>query len=312
MADFDLGSAIADAADRYGLDPDLFQRLVQKESGGRVNAVSRAGAIGLTQLMPGTARDLGVDPRDPVQNLDGGARYLRQMIDRFDGDLHLGLAAYNAGPERVKRAGGVPKIAETQRYVKAIAGGQPARPGDASSRLPSTGELASLFDDGAAQDASPPPPAAATRGGTGPVEIDINEGHILRPGEPDPNEIAGLFADQPIKAPEPSAYDQAVQTAKAQHGQTDGRLRAGLDGFTFGLADEARAAGHATGQLIDNVKDRMAGRKPTLGAADAFRASMQADRELSADYANEHPVQSTLATVAGSGVNPAGSAECAR
>jgi soluble lytic murein transglycosylase-like protein len=72
--------------------------------------------------MPGTARDLGVDPRDPFQNLEGGARYLREQLDRFDGDLEKALAAYNAGPGRVIRANGIPRIRETQHYVAAILG----------------------------------------------------------------------------------------------------------------------------------------------------------------------------------------------
>ena len=80
------------------------------------------GARGLAQLMPGTARDLGVDPNDPFANLEGGARYLREQLDRFDGDLEKALAAYNAGPGRVIRANGVPRIRETQLYVAAIMG----------------------------------------------------------------------------------------------------------------------------------------------------------------------------------------------
>lgn len=107
-------------AERYGLPRDIFLSLVQQESGFDPNARSRRGAIGLGQLMPGTARELGVDPTDPVQNLEGSARYLRQMLDRF-GDMPLALAAYNAGPGTVRRAGNtIPNIRETQRYVPSI------------------------------------------------------------------------------------------------------------------------------------------------------------------------------------------------
>ncbi|MCV2865765.1 lytic transglycosylase domain-containing protein [Albidovulum sediminicola] len=109
------------AADRHGVPQDLFLRLVQRESGWNPSAVSHKGAQGLAQLMPATARRLGVDATDPKQNLDGGARYLRMMYDRF-GDWRLALAAYNAGPEAVARHGGVPPYAETQGYVKAILG----------------------------------------------------------------------------------------------------------------------------------------------------------------------------------------------
>ncbi len=114
-----LAGAVTEAADRHGLDPRLLAALVWSESGFRADAVSHAGAIGLAQLMPGTAAGLGVDPHDPAQNLDGGARYLRQMLDRF-GDTSLALAAYNAGPGRVASAGGIPAIAETRAYVAVV------------------------------------------------------------------------------------------------------------------------------------------------------------------------------------------------
>lgn len=104
-----------------GVNPDLFERLVQAESSFNPAARSQVGAQGFSQLMPATAADLGVDPSDPMQNLQGGARYLRQQIDRF-GNVPMALAAYNAGPTRVARAGGIPNIAETQNYVSKIMG----------------------------------------------------------------------------------------------------------------------------------------------------------------------------------------------
>jgi soluble lytic murein transglycosylase-like protein len=107
-------------AQRYNLPPSIFLSLVQQESRFNPEAVSPRGAIGLGQLMPATARELGVDPRDPVQNLEGSARYLRQQIDRF-GDMSLALAAYNAGPGAVRRAGNtIPNNRETRNYVPSI------------------------------------------------------------------------------------------------------------------------------------------------------------------------------------------------
>ncbi|MFZ3583758.1 lytic transglycosylase domain-containing protein [Loktanella sp. DJP18] len=109
------------AARNHGIPEDLFLRLVQQESGWNAQARSHKGALGLAQLMPATARILGVDPRDPVQNLEGGARYLKQQYAKFGNWPHA-LAAYNAGPGAVERYRGIPPYAETRNYVRVIWG----------------------------------------------------------------------------------------------------------------------------------------------------------------------------------------------
>jgi hypothetical protein len=122
MATVDQG-LITRIAQQEGVDPALFNRLIMAESGGRSDAVSSAGAIGPAQLMPATAKELGVDPNDVEQNLIGGARYFRQQMERF-GEPKLALAAYNAGPANVDKYGGVPPFAETQNYIAKILGSQ--------------------------------------------------------------------------------------------------------------------------------------------------------------------------------------------
>ena len=109
------------AAALHGVPVDLFLKLVQQESGWNASAKSHKGALGLAQLMPETARVLKVDPLDPQQNLEGGARYLSQQYRKF-GSWRLALAAYNAGPEAVTKYGGVPPYKETQNYVRVILG----------------------------------------------------------------------------------------------------------------------------------------------------------------------------------------------
>ena len=109
------------AARKHGVPEDLFLRLVQQESGWNARARSHKGAMGLAQLMPETARRLGVDPTDPVQNLEGGARYLKLQYVKFGNWPHA-LAAYNAGPGAVEKYNGIPPYAETRNYVRVIWG----------------------------------------------------------------------------------------------------------------------------------------------------------------------------------------------
>jgi soluble lytic murein transglycosylase-like protein len=116
-------SVIEQAAERYGIDPAVLHGLIQQESGFDPNAQSSAGASGLTQLMPGTASSMGVaNPLNPAESIEGGARYLSQLMGQFGGNTEDALAAYNAGPGAVQQYGGIPPYAETQSYVSKVLG----------------------------------------------------------------------------------------------------------------------------------------------------------------------------------------------
>jgi soluble lytic murein transglycosylase-like protein len=112
---------IHNRANAYRIEPSLVSAVITVESNWNSKAVSRKGAIGLMQLMPSTANEMGInDPFNPTENIEGGIKYLRYLLDRFDGDIALAIAAYNAGPRRIVTFRGIPPIRETQQYVNRV------------------------------------------------------------------------------------------------------------------------------------------------------------------------------------------------
>lgn len=117
----DFHSIVMDKANKYEIEPSLVHAVIKAESNGNPSAVSKKGAMGLMQLMPTTASELDVrNAFDPEENIDGGTKYLKYLIEKFRGDLTLALAAYNAGPKLVEKTGSIPQISETKQYVKKV------------------------------------------------------------------------------------------------------------------------------------------------------------------------------------------------
>lgn len=153
-------------SDKYNLEPSLIKAVITAESNWKPTAVSTKGAIGLMQLMPSTATDMLVNnPYNPEENIEGGAKYLRYLLDRFNGDVTLALAAYNSGPETVRKFGNVPPIPETQQYVKRVLSmyGGKTRYGSASASYANSPETIYkiVYDNGTVLYTNTPQPKPA-------------------------------------------------------------------------------------------------------------------------------------------------------
>lgn len=187
-------SAINAASQRFGIPVGLLERQIQAESGGNPHARSPVGALGMMQLMPGTARGLGVqNPMDPTENIMGGAKYLREQYNRF-GNWKLALAAYNAGPGAVAKYGGVPPFAETQRYVHEILSGGLPGAGAAPQDSPTAGRSSAGLGGGAP--ALPPAMMQANRAAASTIP-NLGTADLLQSlGDPTAAHIAELQAGE--------------------------------------------------------------------------------------------------------------------
>lgn len=252
----DYTALIRQKAVELGLDPDLAERMAATESSMNPNAVSSKGAQGLFQLMPGTARELGVDPTDPVQNIDGGLRYYKQMLDRFGGDQRLALAAYNAGPGNVQKYGGIPPFAETQNYVQKILPVQTAQantgtmsdapPAEAGSMPTIDQAVAALEKARAAKDSEAiaelegylKPKFQSALGAARQAKDDAAVGEIQAMSR-----SLGFSSVNPPKAkPTAEAPKEEMSTLGKVAKTVDDAVRGVADTVTFGYSDEIAAA----------------------------------------------------------------------
>lgn len=291
----DIRDLVSAAADRYGIPQEILHGVAHAESGYNPDAVSPKGAQGVMQLMPGTARDLGVDPRDPAQNVDGGARYLKAQYDRF-GSWPLAAAAYNAGPGAVEKHGGVPPYAETQNYVRKVTGGRSG----GSGALPTAADL--LSGDTPAPDAHSPgalPSASELLGHQPTIEASI-EGH--------PEYGVGATYKHPTDEPpakiaeRQAAYDYSRASLNAQS-PVARAVNGGLSTLDKAIpgADEAAAS---LGVLGDVVSGRLAPPDhPILGRLSTIPKAWMQQRALqdaqTDDFAKQHPNLANLATGTG-------------
>lgn len=221
----DYGFDPMELALKQNVDPELVLRVIYQENKGRQGPVSEKGAIGLMQLMPGTAKDLGVDPNDPKQNVIGGIRYLKQQLQDF-GTVPLALAAYNAGPGNVRKYNGIPPFEETRDYVSIIHG---APKGEI---LPAMGDFFQLTENA---DPSPKPrgrPAGLGQPGFAPAAQAVSE-YLMMPQEPEVVEQASVPQIRPQARPEEPTenvfaqyaaydYDQEMPSPFAMGGEVSG------------------------------------------------------------------------------------------
>ena len=255
MNRYDLEDLARRTAASYNLPPDIFLRLINTESGFNPNAVSPKGATGLTQLMPDTAKEVGVtNPNDITQNIEGGARYLRKMLDKYDGNMELALAAYNAGPSNVDKFGGVPPFAETQNYLFKMLGRQPSQ----QDQMPNT----------------PVMPKESNAGGL--LEMFTN-----------PNNQSGMSAFQNFaQALDPLILPEA-RMGKVIRGQASARQKTAqsnatarmLDGLPNGkpYADAIRNGADGQAIYLQYLKDSKEG---TLSKKDIFDATNSLRKEF--------------------------------
>lgn len=269
----DYRSLASDVARQNGVPVPLFLGLLQQESGFNPNAVSPAGAIGLGQLMPGTARDLGVNPHDPMQNLQGSARYLKTQLDAF-GDPKLALAAYNAGPGAVRKHNGIPPYKETQKYVPAVLANS-QRYGDMPETIAADTMAALGKDSHMSTQPTYQPVSVSTKGHTQPEEERLLGGFLSK----DKRDYLIMALEGMTLNPNKALMAQAAKSIEGR--QDEQKLKTQRNKTAEWLRNRGQAdlAAAVEGGMIDGRSAVNAALKPTAKTTPYTDAG-----KLAADY----------------------------
>jgi hypothetical protein len=296
----DIPSMIAAAADKYGVDPQFATSIAHTESGLNQSAVSPAGAVGVMQLMPSTAKGLGVDPTDLAQNIDGGVHYLSQLGHQFNGDPQMVAAAYNAGPGAVQKYGGVPPYKETQDYVQKVTGSPAnAAPSDGMPSLASLYKSMGLDSTGHPINTAQAPAAPSPQEEQPPPLSVLYKQMGLRPDGTSGSETPQASPNAPQGL---TPAQQQVAATAANRSQAPGALAAGVNSFTFGLLPNIDAGVEALKAGGRNALAGMGVGQAGPSMADTYQGVHAQDQSQLDAFAQAHPVQNLLATAGGMAV----------
>ena len=317
--DPNVADLIDQAADQYGVPRTLAHAVAQQESGGNQSALSNRGAQGVMQVMPGTAHDMGVDPNSLHGNIIGGVKYLRAMLDRYNGNIPMALAAYNAGPGRVDRAGGIPNNPETQAYVPKVM----ARAGMGDPNLPGVNAPAAVLDPELMRLAGLTPPET----NTATPNLSPAEPSPQPPAQPPPtkSELMAAFSHDgsggasggaPTKAelqkafgagetpndqtPNSKPFTPQMQKAmadaqKVQAGdQGDASMARLADQLTLGFGPMIAGGLQAGYNAVTGGEKRYG-----YGPAEAYQATVRAQQAADDAYAQKHPLTALGQNVVG-------------
>lgn len=294
-SDTDIAGKVTAAANQHGVDPDFALKIAHAESGLNPDAISSAGAHGVMQLMPGTAKDLGVDRHNVDQNIDGGVRYLKQLSDKYGGNKSLIAAAYNAGPGAVDQHGGVPPYPETQAYVNKVVGNQGRPTGDTDwskgevvNETPSVGtsiapvreQAGADWDKGILINSGVPADNAA------PAQVSQSPGYqkAFAQANQNPNALATGLAN---------AFNP--ETAFSQNQPEVKPFNSALNGYLVHALPVIQGGANAIGQALNNLINKNSG----VSAKEAYQAGRDASQQDLSSYSKRHPILNAATDLGG-------------